>query len=194
MINYSRCSTATMPLGARTIPSSKRALRPTRWSPSCSSAHPRPLKSPAKALPRKSYINWRTKTIGPFGRQCLLARRLVERGVRFVQIFCGAENTITGGIRPNWDSHEDLPRDHGYWGRVLDGGAAALLKDLKARGLLDETLVICTTEFGRQPSTQGKNGMGRDHNADAFHRLAGRRRHPERHQLRRHRRTGAGRP
>ena len=106
--------------------------------------------------------------IGPFGRQCLLARRLVERGVRFVQIFCGAENTITGGIRPNWDSHEDLPRDHGYWGRVLDGGAAALLKDLKARGLLDETLVICTTEFGRQPSTQGKNGMGRDHNADAF--------------------------
>ena len=106
--------------------------------------------------------------IGPFGRQCLLARRLVERGVRFVQIFCGAENTLARKIRPNWDSHEDLPRDHGYWGRVLDGGAAALLKDLKARGLLDETLVICTTEFGRQPSTQGKNGMGRDHNADAF--------------------------
>lgn len=106
--------------------------------------------------------------IGPFGRQCLLARRLVERGVRFVQIFCGAENTTARKIRPNWDSHEDLPRDHGYWGRVLDGGAAALLKDLKARGLLDETLVICTTEFGRQPAAQGKNGMGRDHNADAF--------------------------
>lgn len=104
----------------------------------------------------------------PFGRQCILARRLVERGVRFVQIFCGAENTTARKIRPNWDSHEDLPRDHGYWGRVLDGGASALLKDLKSRGLLDETLVICTTEFGRQPAAQGGSGKGRDHNAGAF--------------------------
>ena len=93
--------------------------------------------------------------IGPFGRQCLLARRLVERGVRFVQIYCGAENTSSKKIRPNWDSHEDLVRDHGYWGPILDGGAAALLSDLKARGLLDSTLVICTTEFGRQPASQG---------------------------------------
>ncbi len=53
--------------------------------------------------------------IGPFGRQCMLARRLVERGVRFVQIFCGAENTGAKKIRPNWDSHEDIVRDHGYW-------------------------------------------------------------------------------
>ena len=105
--------------------------------------------------------------VGPFGRQCLLARRLAERGVRFVQIFCGAENTTARKIRPNWDSHEDLPRDHGYWGRVLDGGAAALIRDLKARGMLDETLVICTTEFGRQPAAQN-TGKGRDHNADAF--------------------------
>lgn len=106
--------------------------------------------------------------VGPFGRQCLLARRLVERGVRFVQIYCGAENTTAREIRPNWDSHEDLPRDHGYWGRVLDTGASALLKDLKQRGLLDETLVICTTEFGRQPATQGNRITGRDHNAGAF--------------------------
>ncbi|MCP5541997.1 MAG: DUF1501 domain-containing protein [Akkermansiaceae bacterium] len=106
--------------------------------------------------------------IGPFGRQCLLARRLVERGVRFVQIYCGAENTTAKEIRPNWDSHEDLVRDHGYWGRVLDTGAAALLKDLKSRGLLDETLVICTTEFGRQPASQGDSAKGRDHNAGAF--------------------------
>ena len=106
--------------------------------------------------------------VGPFGRQCLLARRLAERGVRFVQIFCGAENTTARKIRPNWDSHEDLPRDHGYWGRVLDGGAAALIRDLKARGMLDETLVICTTEFGRQPAAQGKAAKGRDHNAGAF--------------------------
>lgn len=111
--------------------------------------------------------------IGPFGRQCLLARRLVERGTRFVQIFCGAENTTAREIRPNWDSHEDVPRDHGYWGRVLDVGAAALLKDLKSRGMLDETLVICSTEFGRQPAAQmkGKTDIqtkGRDHNAGAF--------------------------
>jgi hypothetical protein len=103
--------------------------------------------------------------IGPFGRQCLLARRLVERGVRFVQIYCGAENTTAKKIRPNWDSHEDLTRDHGYWGPILDGGASALLTDLKSRGLLDSTLVICTTEFGRQPAAQGQ---GRDHNPGAF--------------------------
>ena len=106
--------------------------------------------------------------VGPFGRQCLLARRLAERGVRFIQIYCGAENTTAKKIRPNWDSHEDLTRDHGYWGQVLDVGASALLKDLKSRGMLEDTLVICTTEFGRQPAAQGKGGKGRDHNAGAF--------------------------
>lgn len=105
--------------------------------------------------------------IGPFGRQCLLARRMVERGVRFVQIFCGAENTSSKKIRPNWDSHEDIVRDHGYWGRILDTGASALLEDLKQRGLLDSTLVICTSEFGRQPFMQGKQ-KGRDHNPGVF--------------------------
>jgi hypothetical protein len=104
---------------------------------------------------------------GPFGRQCLLARRLVEKGVRFVQIYCGAENTTAKKIRPNWDSHESVERDHGYWGRVLDTGASALLVDLKSRGLLESTLVICTSEFGRQPAAQGA-GKGRDHNAGAF--------------------------
>ena len=104
--------------------------------------------------------------IGPFGRQCLLARRLVQRGTRFVQIYCGAENTQAKEIRPNWDSHEDLPRDHGYWGPILDTGAAALLRDLKSQGMLDDTLVICTTEFGRQPGAQA--GKGRDHNPGAF--------------------------
>lgn len=106
--------------------------------------------------------------IGPFGRQCLMARRLAERGVRFIQIYCGAENTTAKKIRPNWDSHEDLIRDHGYWGAVLDTGASALLADLKSRGLLEDTLVICTSEFGRQPAAQGTGGKGRDHNAGAF--------------------------
>jgi len=108
------------------------------------------------------------EAIGPFGRQCLLARRLVEQGVRFIQIYCGAENTTAEKVRPNWDSHEDLARDHGYWGRILDTGASALLKDLKARGLLEQTLVIGTTEFGRQPAGQGASAAGRDHNAEAF--------------------------
>ncbi|MDF1861714.1 MAG: DUF1501 domain-containing protein [Verrucomicrobiales bacterium] len=109
--------------------------------------------------------------IGPFGRQCLLARRLAERGVRFVQIYCGAENTTAREIRPNWDSHEDIVRDHGYWGAVLDTGASALLKDLKSRGMLEDTLVICTSEFGRQPAAQARkegDTGGRDHNAGAF--------------------------
>ena len=106
--------------------------------------------------------------IGPFGRQCLLARRLVERGVRFVQVYCGAENTTAEKIRPNWDSHEDLPRDHGYWGAILDTGASALLNDLKSRGMLEDTLVICTSEFGHQPAAQGKNAKGRDHNGGGF--------------------------
>jgi hypothetical protein len=105
--------------------------------------------------------------VGPFGRQCILARRMVERGVRFVQIYCGAENTGKKAIRPNWDSHEDIVRDHGYWGRVLDTGASALLTDLKSRGLLESTLVICTSEFGRQPFMQGEQ-KGRDHNPGVF--------------------------
>ncbi len=101
--------------------------------------------------------------IEPFGRQCLMARRLVERGVRFVQVFCGADNVPPP--RPNWDAHEDLKVNHGKHGPVYDRGVAALLKDLKQRGLLDETLVIGTTEFGRQPAAQGK---GRDHNPGAY--------------------------
>ncbi|HWE38762.1 MAG TPA: DUF1501 domain-containing protein [Isosphaeraceae bacterium] len=102
-------------------------------------------------------------TTEDFGRNCLIARRLVERGVRFVQVWSGADN---GFPRRNWDSHEDIARDHGAMGRSMDRPAAALLRDLKARGLLDETLVLWTTEFGRMPCSQG--GKGRDHNPFAF--------------------------
>ena len=119
----------------------------------------------AESIATRALYALEDEDVGPFGRQCLLARRMVERGVRFVQIFCGAENTTAKKIRPNWDSHEDLVRDHGYWGAVLDHGASALLADLKSHGLLESTLVICTTEFGRQPASQGK---GRDHNPGAF--------------------------
>jgi hypothetical protein len=102
-------------------------------------------------------------TTADFGRNCLIARRLLERGVRFVQVWSGADN---GFPRRNWDSHEDLPRDHAEMGRSMDQPAAALVKDLKARGLLDDTIIIWTTEFGRMPCSQG--GKGRDHNPFAF--------------------------
>lgn len=100
----------------------------------------------------------------PTGRQCLLARRLIERGVRFVQIWSGALNA--GFPRQNWDGHEDTVNNHGREAKRFDQPVAALLKDLKASGLLDETLVICTSEFGRMCCSQG--GKGRDHNPFAF--------------------------
>ena len=126
------------------------------WPRACSSAPPEAVDLSQEAETTNRMYALDDQDIGPFGRQCLLARRMVERGVRFVQIFCGAENTSSKKIRPNWDSHEDIVRDHGYWGRILDTGASALLADLKQRGLLDSTLVICTSEFGRQPFMQGK--------------------------------------
>ncbi|REK11145.1 MAG: DUF1501 domain-containing protein [Planctomycetota bacterium] len=103
------------------------------------------------------------KVTEDFGRNCLITRRLLERGVRFVQVWSGADN---GFPRRNWDSHEDIKRDHGDMGRSMDKPAAALLKDLKARGMLDETIVIWTTEFGRMPCSQGSKG--RDHNPFGF--------------------------
>lgn len=98
-----------------------------------------------------------------FGRRCLIARRLLERGVRFVQVWSGADN---GFPRRNWDSHENIERDHGDMGRSMDGPAAALIQDLKRRGLLDETIVHWTTEFGRMPCAQ--SSLGRDHNPFGF--------------------------
>ena len=98
-----------------------------------------------------------------FGRKCIVARRLIERGVRFVQIWSGNDN---GFPRRNWDSHEDVRRDHGPLAMGFARGAAALIQDLKQRGLLDDTIILWTTEFGRMPSSQG--GKGRDHNPYVF--------------------------
>ncbi|HEX3655445.1 MAG TPA: DUF1501 domain-containing protein [Pirellulales bacterium] len=98
-----------------------------------------------------------------FGRKCLAARRLLERGVRFVQIWSGNDN---GFPRRNWDSHENVHRDHGPLARGMARGASALIRDLKQRGMLDDTIVLWTTEFGRMPSSQG--GKGRDHNPFVF--------------------------
>jgi hypothetical protein len=98
-----------------------------------------------------------------FGRKCLIARRLLERGVRFVQVWSGNDNSFP---RRNWDSHENVERDHGPLASGMATGAAALIKDLKQRGLLDDTIILWTTEFGRMPSTQGSKG--RDHNPYVF--------------------------
>ncbi len=92
-----------------------------------------------------------------FGRRCLLARRLLERGVRFVQVWSGA-----GGPKNNWDNHSDIPGELASIARTVDRPVAALLRDLKCRGLLEDTLVVWSTEFGRMPFTQGASG--RDHN------------------------------
>ncbi|XZE21992.1 DUF1501 domain-containing protein [Pirellulaceae bacterium SH449] len=98
-----------------------------------------------------------------FGRKCLVARRLLERGVRFVQIWSGNDNSFP---RRNWDSHEDIKRDHGPLAMGMAVGASALIQDLKQRGMLEDTIVLWTTEFGRMPSTQGT--LGRDHNPFVF--------------------------
>jgi hypothetical protein len=92
-----------------------------------------------------------------FGRRCLLARRLLERGVRFVQVWSGA-----GGPSNNWDNHTDIVRELAPIAKSVDQPAAALLQDLHDRGMLSDTLVVFSTEFGRQPFTQG--AVGRDHN------------------------------
>ena len=99
----------------------------------------------------------------PFGRQCLMARRLIERGVRFVQLFhggAGNQNTDT------WDAHSDLVENHSLHAKESDLPIAGLLTDLKARGLLDTTLIVWHGEFGRMPISQ--RGVGRDHNPGAM--------------------------
>ncbi len=98
-----------------------------------------------------------------FGRRCLLARRMVERGVRFVQLYAGGAHNDD-----NWDAHGDLEKNHNYHAGRTDKPIAGLLKDLKQRGLLDETLIVWGGEFGRQPTAENGTGTGRDHNAYGF--------------------------
>lgn len=98
-----------------------------------------------------------------FGRKCLLARRLVERGVRFIQIYSGGAHNDD-----NWDAHGDLKKNHDYHAGNTDKPIAGLIKDLKQRGLLDETLIIWGGEFGRQPTAEYAKGTGRDHNSYGF--------------------------
>jgi len=101
------------------------------------------------------------KATDDFGRQCLLARRMAEAGVRYVQI-----NYADNGDNPRWDQHSNLPK-HAFHAKAVDQPVAALVKDLKTRGLLEDTLVWWGGEFGRNPFAQN-NGTGRDHNPDGF--------------------------
>lgn len=102
-----------------------------------------------------------------YGRQCLIARRLIERGVRFVQVFASCPNTPGGGVKDvPWDGHNDINENHRACASSVDQPTAALLTDLKARGMLDDTIVIYGGEFGRTSDSQGSHG--RDHNPHAF--------------------------
>ncbi len=103
------------------------------------------------------------------GRRCLLGRRLLEEGVRFVQLFSGGP--IAGSPRASWDAHENVQENHSAEAVRIDRPVAALLADLKQRGMLDDTLVLFTTEFGRTPFAQSASdtvGPGRDHNRYGF--------------------------
>jgi hypothetical protein len=105
------------------------------------------------------------KPTAGFGRNCLLARRLLERGVRFVQLFHGG---AFGSPRINWDGHENVAENHTNQAVSMDKPVAGLLHDLKARGMLEDTLVLWTTEFGRTPITEGVGAKGRDHHPHCF--------------------------
>jgi hypothetical protein len=105
-------------------------------------------------------------TRAAYARNCILARRLIEKGVRFVQLFNGAYQTGGEGVS-NWDGHRDLFNQYSVHGPVLDQPTAGLLTDLKQRGLLVDTLVVWCTEFGRMPTFQ-KGAQGRDHNPNGF--------------------------
>jgi len=105
-------------------------------------------------------------TKAAYAHQCLLARRLVERGVRFIELSCITKNIGAGGAANPWDQHSELERGHTAMAYQVDQPIAALIQDLKRRGLLDETLIVWAGEFGRTPFSQGSNG--RDHNPFGF--------------------------
>jgi hypothetical protein len=114
-----------------------------------------------ESAPTRKLYGLDEKRTNEFGTKCLLARRLVERGVRFVQVYSGG-----GHSDENWDAHGDVNKNHELHCGETDLPIAGLLTDLKARGLLDSTLVIWTSEFGRTPT--GQNGKGRDHSPRGF--------------------------
>jgi hypothetical protein len=124
------------------------------------------ISSESEATQKRYGIDSSNTNQAEYARQCLMARRLVERGVRFVELSCCSVG-IGGGNGPNpWDQHGEIQKGHGAMAEQVDGPIAALIADLKERGLLDETLLVFTGEFGRAPFSQGSSG--RDHNPYGF--------------------------
>ena len=121
-------------------------------------------REPAHVLKAYGADDSSNKEKAAFARNCILARRLIQSGVRFVQLFNGA---YASAGKLNWDGHNDLKNQYDVHAAIMDQPVAALIRDLKASGLLDETLVVWCTEFGRMPFFQ-KGAKGRDHNPDGF--------------------------
>ncbi len=124
------------------------------------------LKGETESTKRLYGLDSKDSQTSAYGRQCLLARRLVERGVRFVELSCLTEKLGAGGAANPWDQHGALEKGHAAMAHQVDQPIAGLLQDLKVRGLLDETLVVWAGEFGRTPFSQGSDG--RDHNPYGF--------------------------
>lgn len=120
----------------------------------------------SEATRRLYGVDDREPTKAAYARQCLLARRLVERGVRFVEVSCITKNIGAGGAANPWDQHGALEAGHGAMAHQVDQPIAGLIKDLRARGLLEDTLIVWAGEFGRTPFSQGSDG--RDHNPFGF--------------------------
>ena len=130
-------------------------------------AAPEAMEITGESEATKALYGLGNKETETFGRQCLIARRLVERGVRFVQIFAGKGAAGDGSVDDvPWDGHSDIEKNHRSCAAATDLLAAALLADLKSRGMLQDTLVIWGGEFGRTSDSQGS--LGRDHNPHAF--------------------------
>jgi len=121
------------------------------------------LRNETKAIQKLYGLERANKRQAKFSRMCLLGRRLIERGVRFVTLYCGGSTSTLN----SWDGHRGLAKNHQHMAAICDQPVAALLTDLQARGLLDDTLVVWTTEFGRTPTSEGKTD-GRDHNIAGF--------------------------
>jgi hypothetical protein len=124
------------------------------------------ISSESEATKKRYGVDSSNAVHSEYARQCLMARRLVERGVRFVELSCCTVNIGAGGAANPWDQHGDLKKGHGAMGEQIDGPIAALIGDLKDRGMLEDTLIVFTGEFGRTPFSQG--GNGRDHDPFGF--------------------------
>jgi hypothetical protein len=124
------------------------------------------LRGESEATKKLYGLDSADKEKAAYAKQCLLSRRLVERGVRFIELTCLSKNIGAGNAANPWDQHGKIKEGHGAMAHQVDQPLAALITDLKARGLFDETLIVWAGEFGRTPFSQGSDG--RDHNPYGF--------------------------